>query len=275
MSRGLGDVYKRQGAACTDTPMLACAAFDPENNDDSTTTTITATTETTTAGGVDPATASGSTATTAGGSEPTGTTTAASGNTDPNDPTKPGGSKGHSASNGNPSGNTGGTAAAGGSSAAGDGSAARQHAGTHVTATGDASMDPCAQIVNATCQSCTLHSAHSCVFCASERKCVSGGSWLGVVDKSKSQIDNAQDALFGERCVDWQFGQCWLQGRMLLFVLAGTSVALLCCCVCVCVCCICKCRRKRKQTSGYSRLLEDSPDDDVPLMSGVRDETVI
>ena len=39
----------------------------------------------------------------------------------------------------------------------------------------------------------------------------------------------------------------------------------------VCLYCTCKCRRKRKpkQTSGYSRLLEDSHDDEVPQMSGV------
>jgi hypothetical protein len=119
---------------------------------------------------------------------------------------------------------------------------------------------------NGTCEMC--HSiANDCLWCAKMRRCVSGGGWFGAGDALKNATDNLFN--FDQDCGDWQFGQCAMQGRVLVYVGFGGIGLLVLIIVGVAICCCCMCRARRQKSKSYSLLLnndEKGADDDVALL---------
>lgn len=123
----------------------------------------------------------------------------------------------------------------------------------------------CEALVNGTCQQCHAR-GDSCIWCMSARRCLTGGNWLGIGD-----IKNATGNLFNweTECGDWQFGQCFIEGRLFVIGLASIIGLLLLVIVGVAICCCCMCRKRRNQSKSYSLLLNDDKEasDGVALLA--------
>jgi len=126
--------------------------------------------------------------------------------------------------------------------------------------------DMCEKASKTSCQNCTL--AHpQCVYCASRRTCMpmpAGGGWFGPSTDMKTNLA----PLDTDVCGDWQYKQCWLEGRFVIYIGAGAvALVVCCCCVCISVCICCACRSGKRRRTGY-RVQVDDEADDVALLNG-------
>jgi hypothetical protein len=90
----------------------------------------------------------------------------------------------------------------------------------------DADHDRCASKTN--CEECT---SAMCVYCASTLKCTSNdGTWLGPGSSILGALQPSRYVNAGG-CIDWRYGQCAVEGRLLVaLVILGITVLLCCCC---------------------------------------------
>lgn len=131
--------------------------------------------------------------------------------------------------------------------------------------TATAAAGTCEALTNGTCQSCQAI-ANDCLWCANKRRCVSGGGWFGAGDALKNATNNLFN--FDQDCGDWQYGQCAMQGRVLVYVGFGGIGLLVLIIVGVAICCCCMCRARRQKSKSYSLLLnnDEKDADDVALL---------
>jgi hypothetical protein len=110
------------------------------------------------------------------------------------------------------------------------------------------------------CQQCHAI-APGCLYCSEARRCFTGGSFFGLGDLKSDGFN------FDTQCGDWQYGQCLMQGRVLLYAGGGGIGLLVLIVVCAAICCCVVCRRRNRKAKNYSLLLNDDKDSSATLLT--------